>query len=85
MANASPLPPAATDPAPTASRRLVGLDDVCPGRVQMSGRAWLRLCDAGLAPWGVKLRGRRLWDAAELDAWIADGCKPVRPPKSRPS
>lgn len=61
----------------SADRRLVGIDDVCPGRVQMSARAWLRLCDAGRAPWGVKLGGRRLWDAAELDAWIAGGCRPV--------
>lgn len=62
-----------------AARRLVGIDDVCPGRVQMSKRAWLRLCDAGRAPWGLKLGGRRLWDAAELDRWIAGGCRPVRP------
>ncbi|HEX8911603.1 MAG TPA: hypothetical protein VF796_04530 [Humisphaera sp.] len=78
-----PSPP--TSLATSPQRHLIGLDDVCPGRVQMSGRAWLRLCDAGLAPWGVKLRGRRLWDAAEIDAWIAGGCKPVRPVKGRPS
>jgi predicted DNA-binding transcriptional regulator AlpA len=63
-------------------RRLIGIDDVCPGLVQMSKRAWLRLCDGGRAPWGIKLGGRRLWDAAELDAWIAGGCRPARTPKS---
>ena len=72
----STLPPPA-HPAST-DRRLIGIDDVCPHLVRMSKRAWLRLCDAGRAPWGVKLGGRRLWDAAELDAWIAGGCRPVR-------
>ncbi|MDB5294892.1 MAG: hypothetical protein JWO31_875 [Phycisphaerales bacterium] len=50
----------------------------------MSKRAWLRLCDGGRAPWGVKLGGRRLWDAAELDAWMAGGCKPVRHARAGP-
>ena len=73
--------PTPTPSPEAAARRLIGIDDVCPGRVQMSKRGWLRLCDAGRAPWGVRLGGRRLWDAVELDRWIADGCRPVRTPK----
>jgi hypothetical protein len=70
--------PEATNDTPSATgRRLIGIDDICPGRIQMSKRAWLRLCDAGRAPWGVKLGNRRLWDAAELEAWIAKGCPSI--------
>ncbi len=53
-------------PAPTAA-----------ARCGMSVRAWLRLCDAGQAPWGVKLRHLRRWDVAELNDWIAAGCPAV--------
>ncbi|MFP4501189.1 MAG: helix-turn-helix transcriptional regulator [Candidatus Hydrogenedentota bacterium] len=42
-------------------------------------RTWLRLCDSGRAPWGVKLGGCRRWRRSELLAWIEGGCKPVRP------
>jgi predicted DNA-binding transcriptional regulator AlpA len=61
-----------------AGRRLIGIDRVCPGKVAMSKRGWLRLCDSGRAPWGIKLGARRVWDETELDAWIASGCRPVR-------
>jgi hypothetical protein len=62
----------------TTGKRLGGLDKVIPGKVDMSKRGWLRACDAGLAPWGVKIGARRLWDLDEIDAWIAGGCKRVR-------
>jgi excisionase family DNA binding protein len=45
-----------------------------------SWRTVLRLADAGRIPTGFKLGALRRWDAAELDAFIASGCKP---PKAR--
>ena len=48
---------------------------ICGG---MSARHLLRMADAGLAPWGCKCGGRRLWNLAEIDGWIQGGCKPVR-------
>jgi predicted DNA-binding transcriptional regulator AlpA len=47
----------------------------------MLGCSWrtvLRLADRGAIPWGHKLGSLRRWDAAEIDAFIAGGCKPVR-------
>lgn len=61
-----------------STSRLVGIDEIAGRLVKISKRAWLRLCDQGLAPWGVKLGARRLWNLAEIDAWIAGGCKPVQ-------
>lgn len=65
-------------PGVNTARQLVGIDVVIPGRVAMSRRGWLRACEGALAPWGYKIGGRRMWDLAEIDAWIAGGCKPVR-------
>lgn len=45
-------------------------------KVGCSHRHWLRLCDDGLAPAGVKLRALRRWDEREIDTWIAAGCPP---------
>jgi predicted DNA-binding transcriptional regulator AlpA len=42
-----------------------------------STRHWLRLCDAGMAPPGVKLGALRRWDEIEIDAWIAAKCPPI--------
>ncbi len=50
-------------------------------RLGCSSRHALRLADAGLMPWGVKIGALRRWDAAELESWIANGCKPVRTSK----
>lgn len=47
-------------------------------KIGVSYRHWLRLCDGGLAPWGIKLRSLRRWDVVELDRWIFDGCPAVR-------
>jgi hypothetical protein len=60
-------------------RRLISGEYVVKNKVPVSYRHWLRMCDAGLAPWGVKCGARRLWDEGEIDCWIASGCKPVRP------
>jgi hypothetical protein len=64
-------------------RRLVGIDEIVPGKVAISKRAWLRLCDSGAAPWGCKVGARRLWDLTEVEGWIAGGCRPVRIAKPR--
>jgi predicted DNA-binding transcriptional regulator AlpA len=38
----------------------------------------LRHADAGRIPSGYKLGALRRWDASELDAFIASGCKPPK-------
>jgi len=50
-------------------------------RCGVAVRTWLRLCDAGKAPWGVKLGGCRRWRVAELDGWLSAGCPSVRSAK----
>ena len=57
-----------------AGQRLGGIDKIIPDKVDMSKRGWLRACDGGLAPWGCKVGGRRLWNLDEIDQWILDGC-----------
>ena len=61
--------------------RLVGIDAIAGGMIRVSKRAWLRLCEQGKAPWGVKLNGRRLWDRVQLENWIDAGCPAVRDQK----
>ena len=58
--------------------RLVGIEEIAGGMVKISKQAWLRLCEPGKAPWGVKLGGRRLWDRSALECWIDAGCPAVR-------
>lgn len=58
-------------------RRLVG-GLVAAAKAGCSYRHWLRLCDAGKAPPGMKLGALRRWDLSELDAWIAAGCPSMR-------
>lgn len=65
------------EPRPAVAAKLIR----GPEAAQLCGlsyRAWLRLCDGGGAPWGLKLGGARRWNLAELEAWIADGCPRVR-------
>lgn len=64
-------------PVAGSGRHLIDVD-AAAAKADCSPRHWLRLCDAGLAPWGCKLGSLRRWDASELDAWIAGGCNPVR-------
>lgn len=42
-----------------------------------------RMVDQGLMPPGVKLGALRRWSRAELDQWVAEGCKPVRSGRGR--
>ena len=44
----------------------------------MSWRTVIRLADSGKIPPGYKLGALRRWDLAEIDAFIASGCKPPK-------
>src|SRR4051812_33816433 len=58
-----------------SARRLIDAKET--GRkLGCSWRTVLRLADSGRIPAGYKLGALRRWDAAELDAFIANGCKP---------
>jgi excisionase family DNA binding protein len=68
-----------TEPFP---RRLIDAKEA--GRVLgCSWRTVLRLADRGAIPVGYKLGALRRWDAAELDAFIANGCKTPKPARGR--
>ena len=43
-----------------------------------SWRTVYRLADAGKIPAGCKLGALRRWDLAEIEAFIAGGCKPPK-------
>lgn len=63
--------------ATQAGRRLIDAKEV--GRLlSCSWRHVLRLADEGALPWGFKLGRLRRWDLSKIEAFIADGCKPVR-------
>ncbi len=66
-----------TEPRPALAPKLVKGPEAAR-LVGLSYRAWLRLCDAGRAPWGLKLGGARRWRLDELEAWIGNGCPSVR-------
>jgi len=64
------------------SRRLIDTKEV-GRRLGCSWRTVLRLADAGKIPFGVKLGALRRWDAVELDAFIAGGCKSPKSARGR--
>jgi predicted DNA-binding transcriptional regulator AlpA len=49
-----------------------------------SWRTVIRLADAGKIPQGYKLSALRRWDMAEIDAFIASGCKAPKTKGGRP-
>jgi len=58
-------------------RRLVDAREVA----RLLGCSWrtvLRLADAGVIPWGLKLGALRRWDSQQIEDFIANGGKPVR-------
>jgi excisionase family DNA binding protein len=60
-------------------RRLVDAREVA----RLLGCSWrtvLRLADAGVIPWGLKLGSLRRWDLSQIEDFIAGGGKPVRRP-----
>lgn len=64
-------------PSPVLAQRLGTKEDVAR-RCSMAPRTVLRNADRGAMPWGLKIGALRRWDLDEIDAWIADGCRPVR-------
>ncbi len=67
---------------PAAGRRLLNAREVA----RMLGCSWrtvYRHADMGRIPAGMKLGALRRWDAAELDGFIAGGCKPPKGPGAR--
>lgn len=76
-----PTPGAAGSPAPADQpppQRRLGRTKDGAALYDMSERTFLRLADAGLIPWGIKLGSLRRWDLVELEAHIAAGCPRVR-------
>jgi predicted DNA-binding transcriptional regulator AlpA len=62
----------------TEGTRRLG-DAKAVGRVlYLSWRTVYRLADAGKIPAGFKLGASRRWDLAEIEAFIAGGCKPPK-------
>ena len=72
---------AAAESAPNG-RRLIDARQ-CAAKIGASVRHWLRICDRGLAPWGVKVGALRRWDEWVVNRWIADGCPVVRSSRKR--
>jgi predicted DNA-binding transcriptional regulator AlpA len=60
-----------------ATRHLIDAKEVAR-RLDCSSRHVLRMADAGLMPWGIKLGALRRWDSLEIEDFIAGGCKPPR-------
>ena len=64
-------------PTQSGTRRLGDCKAV--GRVLgCSWRTVIRLADSGKIPPGYKLSALRRWDMAEIEAFIASGCKPPK-------
>ena len=66
--NARPMPP---------GRMMIDVEIVAQ-KYSCDERSVFRWADAGKIPFGVKLGSLRRWDVAEIDAHIANGCKPIR-------
>ena len=66
--NSRPMPP---------GRMLIDVRTVA-AKYGADERSIFRWADAGKIPFGIKLSSLRRWDVAEIDAHIANGCKPVR-------
>lgn len=56
----------------------------CKAVGQVFGCSWrtvIRLADSGKIPPGYKLGAIRRWDMAEIESFIASGCKPPKTTK----
>ncbi len=69
--NDRPLPP---------GRMLIDVHTVA-AKYGADVRSIFRWADAGKIPFGVKIGSLRRWDIADIDAHIANGCKPIRSAK----
>lgn len=63
-----------------APAELLDVQDVS-ALLNVSPRTVYRLADSGRMPRPYKLGALVRWSRAVVDAWIADGCEPVRQPK----
>jgi excisionase family DNA binding protein len=63
--------------AQSSSRRLIDSKEV-GSLLGCSWRTVYRLADAGKIPQGIKLGALRRWDTAEIESFIAGGCKPPK-------
>ena len=72
MTTATP-PPALEAPAALLDVRAVGALLGC------SSRHVYRLSDGGRMPAPVRLGALVRWRRQDLDAWLAGGCRPIRP------
>ena len=61
-------------PADAPARRLLTARETAK-LLGISWRSVYRHADAGKLPFGVKIGASRRWDRAELEAFIANGCK----------
>jgi hypothetical protein len=72
-------------PPPPGTKQLVNVT-VVAAKYDCGERSVLRLADAGIIPFGIKLGSLRRWDLDEIDAHIAAGLprvKPLTPRKRR--
>lgn len=72
---------AGTPPPPDSARAvLAALLDVqaVASMLNCSTRHVRRLADAGRMPSPLKLGALLRWRRADIEAWLADGCRPVR-------
>jgi excisionase family DNA binding protein len=46
--------------------------------LDLSWRTVYRLADAGKLPAGFKIGASRRWNLAEVESWVANGCKPPK-------
>jgi len=61
-------------PSALSAPRLIDVRAVA-AKLDCDPRTVYRFAAAGRIPFGVKLGALRKWSEAELDAWIAAGCK----------
>lgn len=71
--DASSASPAQSEPA-----ALVDVNYVGHVYLGCSSRHVYRMADAGKMPAPLKIGALVRWRRAEIEKWIADGCKPVR-------
>jgi excisionase family DNA binding protein len=69
-------------PATPQSTALLDVRQVA-ALLNCSTRTVYRLADAGRMPAPRRLGALVRWSRAEIDEWIADGCKPVRAPLTK--
>jgi predicted DNA-binding transcriptional regulator AlpA len=68
---------AIAEPTITLGRRLIDAK-VVGQKCGWSPQHTIRAADQGLMPASIKIGRLRRWDEAQIDAWIACGCRPVR-------